>query len=344
VDHPRDPGAGGRPPLSPTASRLVSAAETLRRWLRPPRTLRPTRAGWCFFAITFGVGFAALNTGNNLLYLVLSLMLAFLVLSGALSESALRGISVRRCLPGELFAGASVSVGLALSNSQRRIPAFALVVEDCVAREGGGTRSVGRAFALRVGPGQSELRSYRLVAERRGELRFAAFHVYTRFPFGLFSKSLTLEAPQTALVYPQVEEVEALLHLGRARERGEGRAGARGGGALVAGLRDWEPGDALRRIHWPSSLRRGALAVREPEREECSEVEVRLQTAGRRPGVAFERSVCRAASEVVAFLDAGARVALRTDAECIAADSGAHQRGALLSLLARVEPLDAEAA
>jgi hypothetical protein len=63
--------------------------ETLRRWLRPPRTLRPTRAGWSFFAITFGVGFDALNTGNNLLYLVLSLMLAFLVLSGALSESAL---------------------------------------------------------------------------------------------------------------------------------------------------------------------------------------------------------------------------------------------------------------
>ncbi|MBW2401796.1 MAG: DUF58 domain-containing protein, partial [Deltaproteobacteria bacterium] len=46
--------------------------------------------------LTFGVGFAALNTGNNLLYLVLSLMLAFLVLSGVMSESALRGIRVRR--------------------------------------------------------------------------------------------------------------------------------------------------------------------------------------------------------------------------------------------------------
>ena len=39
--------------------------------------LRPTRAGWIFFLLTFGVGFAALNTGNNLLYLVLSLMLSF---------------------------------------------------------------------------------------------------------------------------------------------------------------------------------------------------------------------------------------------------------------------------
>ena len=71
----------------------------LRRWLRPPRTLRPTRAGWVFFALTLGVGLAALNTGNNLMYMVLSLLLSFLVLSGVLSESALRGIQVRRLLP-----------------------------------------------------------------------------------------------------------------------------------------------------------------------------------------------------------------------------------------------------
>ena len=82
----------------------------VRRWLRPPRRLRPTRAGWSFFAITFGVGFAALNTGNNLLYLVLALMLSFLVLSGVLSESALRGIAVRRRLPRELYAGAASRV------------------------------------------------------------------------------------------------------------------------------------------------------------------------------------------------------------------------------------------
>ena len=79
------------------------------RW-RPPHpaashpSLRPTRAGWSFFAITLGVGFAALNTGNNLLYLVLSLMLAFLVLSGFLSESALRGLEIERVLPRDLHS------------------------------------------------------------------------------------------------------------------------------------------------------------------------------------------------------------------------------------------------
>ena len=86
----------------PRAGRRSALSRRVARRLRPPRVLRPTRAGWVFFGLTFGVGFAALNTGNNLLYLVLSLMLAFLVLSGALSESALRGITVQRILPGEI--------------------------------------------------------------------------------------------------------------------------------------------------------------------------------------------------------------------------------------------------
>ena len=128
MDRPRDSRAGAGSPLS----RRAVWQQRIARWLRPPRTLRPTRAGWLFFLITFAVGFAALNTGNNLLYLVLSLMLAFLVLSGVLSESALRGISVRRRLPRELFAEVFCSVGLEITNRQQRVPSFAIVVEDRV--------------------------------------------------------------------------------------------------------------------------------------------------------------------------------------------------------------------
>ena len=102
------------------------------------------------------MGFAALNTGNNLLYLVLSLMLGFLVLSGVMSESALRGIRVRRRLPRDLFAGASTSVGLEFTNTLRRVPAFAVVVEDRVAEGDEPTRAAGRAFALRIDPGTTE--------------------------------------------------------------------------------------------------------------------------------------------------------------------------------------------
>ena len=125
MDSSRNHRSGSRPDLK----------ILLRRRMKSPRSLRPTRAGWCFFAITLGVGFAALNTGNNLLYLVVSLMLAFLVLSGVLSEAALRGIRIRRRLSPEVFAGRENSVTLLVRNEQKRTPAFAISIEDFGARE-----------------------------------------------------------------------------------------------------------------------------------------------------------------------------------------------------------------
>jgi uncharacterized protein (DUF58 family) len=329
VDHPRDPRPGSRPALS----------ARIARWLRPPRTLRPTRAGWIFFALTFGVGFAALNTGNNLLYLVLSLMLAFLVLSGVLSESALRGIHVRRRLPREIFAEAPATVVLEIENAQRRVPAFAVVVEDLHARRRRGEPSLaGRVFALRVPAGGREIRAYRLCAARRGALRFAGFRVSTRFPFGLFSKALAIDADAEALVYPPVDRVETPPDFGAAREGGERITGAGGTGADVSGLREYAPGDAARRIHWRASMRRRALLVRQVESERDAEVEVRLRTRGVAADEAFEQRVRWAASEIVAFLEAGTRVALRTDVAHFPADCGAGHRARLLGFLARVQP------
>jgi len=338
VDRPRDPRSGARPALSEARAHAGAWGAALSRWLRPPRTLHPTRAGWCFGAITFAVGFAALNTGNNLLYLVLSLMLSFLVLSGVLSESALRGLAVGRRVPGELFDRGVARIGIEISNRQRRIPAFAVVVEDRVREHGAPERAAGRVFALRIGPGESEVRSYRFTPRGRGEIRFEGFQVYTRFPFGLFSKALRLDAPETALVFPAVEPVAVPPSLGSRRDPGERHAGRGEAGAEVSGVREYAPGDPVRRIHWPSSLRRGALVVREVRSQQQDEIEVRLRTAGQRPGESFERSVSWAASEVVAFLRAGTRVALRTDATRVAASDGPAQRARLLGLLARVEP------
>jgi uncharacterized protein (DUF58 family) len=291
-----------------------------------------------FFLLTFGIGFAALNTGNNLLYLVLALMLAFLVLSGVLSESALRGIAVQRDLPREIFAATPSSIGLHVTNRQRRVPSFAVVIEDRVVEGDGAERAAGRVFVLRVGSGQTETRGYRFTPAARGPLRFSGFLVYTRFPFGLFTKALRLEATTSSLAYPAIEPVHVPADFGGARERGESVSGARGGGALVASLRDYEPGDPVRRIHWPSSLRRGELLVREVESEQEAEVEVRLSTHATHSGERFERSVRWAASEAAAFLEAGARVALRTDATHIPAAAGLGQRGRLLGFLARVQP------
>jgi uncharacterized protein (DUF58 family) len=312
--------------------------ERLRRWLRPPRRLRPTRAGWIFCGLTFGVGFAALNTGNNLLYLVLSLMLAFLVLSGVMSESALRGIRVRRRLPHDLFARASSGIGLEISNEQPRVPAFAVVVEDRVREADGVERAAGRAFALRVDPGATEIRGYQFTPSRRGTVEFVEFRVFTRFPFGLFSKSLRIPAPAEALVYPEVEAVAIPDHIGSVGDDREQLAGRGGSGVNAVGLREFGDGDSVRRIHWRSSLRHRKLLVTEIENEHRVEVEVRLETHGVAAGEPFEMRVSWAASEIVALIDSDRRVSLHTDGMRIPADSGRRHRARLLAFLALIEP------
>jgi len=285
-----------------------------------------------------GVGFAAMNTGNNLLYLVLSLMLGFLVLSGVMSESALRGIRVRRRLPRELYAGTATSVGLEITNELRRVPAFAVVVEDRVSETGHPSRPAGRAFALRVDPGKTEVRSYQFTPQQRGRLAFTEFRVFTRFPFGLFSKSLTIPAPAESLAYPSVEIVAFPPRRGIERDGAHPMAAPDGGGTSAVGLREFGHGDSVRRIHWRSSLRHNELYVLEIDTERDSEFEVRLRTEDATVGRPFEERVSWAASEVCALIDADHRVSLATDRQRFDADRGARHRAELLTFLALVEP------
>jgi uncharacterized protein (DUF58 family) len=352
VDRARDPRAGSGPPLrgrrdparhrrGPQPTRGARAAwrrSRLRRLLRPPRTLQPTRAGWLFFALTLGVGFAALNTGNNLLYLVFSFLLGFLVLSGVLSEAALRRIDVRRRMPREIFAEAPTPVALEVENAQRRVPSYAIVVEDLAGDELSDAVPLGRVFVLRLAPGARQQRAYLLTAPRRGPLRFAGFRVSTRFPFGLFLKSLLIEAPGETLVYPALDPVRAAPIGGSTRNLGESRSRAQGRGTEAAGLRDFRPGDSARSVHWRASARRGLLLVRDREHEEKPELHVLLRTRGRPADDAFEAAVRGAASELVAHLVAGFRVGLGTDAERFEAGEGHVHRARLLAFLARVAP------
>jgi uncharacterized protein (DUF58 family) len=291
----------------------------------------------------FAVGFAALNTGNNLLYLVLSLMLAFLLLSGVLSEAALRGIEVERRLPFELIAGHPARVVLEIGNRQGRIWAHAIAVEDFAdAGPSGAWVQLGGGFALRIGPGQRERRSYRFEPPRRGALRFQGFRVITRFPFGLFAKSLWIERPADAIVYPTLVSLPPPPVRESVRSLGDEASGRSDDESEVAGLRAFAPGDAPRRVHWRASWRRGALLVRDAEGDVAGETEVVLRTRGAPPGDPFERAVERAAGQAEAALRAGLRVGLRTDDAALAPAAGAVHRARLLGYLALVQPENAD--
>jgi uncharacterized protein (DUF58 family) len=249
---------------------------------------RPTRDGWWFLGAALGLGFAAMNTGNNLLYLLTALLLGLVIVSGILSERSRRGLHVRAVVPEEIYAGRPFTLSARLENVKRRRVSRSLAVETAGRR----------LYVDRLAPGEARLLSWEATLARRGRQRLAGVRVTTRFPFGLFVKSSRLLLDDEVVVYPAVRPVSDAW---RRRLSVEGRRPVRrrGRGHDLYNLRDYRPGDDRRWIHWRSSAKSGALVVREHEAETALDTRLVLVGDGTREPARLEAALSEAASLAV---------------------------------------------
>lgn len=293
------------------------------------RKLSFTRLGRWYVGLTVGIGLAAINTGNNLLFLVLGLLLASIVVSGVLSERSLRKVTVERRLPASATAGTPALIGLLARNGKPRQASFSLEL-----RERGGDVS-GSGYLVFLPPGQTQEVAYSFTPLRRGAHRFEQLEVATRAPFGLFEKSRPLDAVEELIVFPRRVDPgdEAPKDLAREGEKPQDRAGQ---GLEVHSLRDHRTGEDARTIHWRSSARAGKLIGIDREQERRRRVSVVLDNRTL-SGEALERVVERAAALVERELDAGAEVGLSLCGRSVPPASGEGQLQLLLTALALVQ-------
>jgi uncharacterized protein (DUF58 family) len=231
------------------------------RRIRPPRRLRFTREGRYFVAITVGIGLAAVNTGNNLLYLLLGWLLSVIIASGALSEVTMRGLAVRRRPPPRVFARQPFLMEISVENVKESLASYSIEIEDLVA----GKPLDKKCYFLKVPPGRVQRTSYRHTFSRRGLYRFTGFRIGTKFPFALFRKTRDVDEPGEVLVFPTVYAVPPPTPRSQHQDGAAAvRLGRRG---EFFGLREYRNGDDRRDIHWRSTARSGRLLVREYEEE-----------------------------------------------------------------------------
>ena len=268
-------------------------ADRTRRRFRLPRRLRVTAPGKAFLLITCGVGIAAVNTGNNLLYLALCMNLSLIVVSGVLSEWTLRGMYLSARPGSEAFAGQEAFLAITCSAPGKRFPAIGLSAR---------LRIHGETVPVRfpdVAPGGSVTRVVPFRPARRGRTLDATAVLSTRFPFSLFEKSLEAAVPADLLVYPHplspkfghgdVPEpalTESPWHAGRS-------------GAFPRGARDHLPADPVRDIHWKASARMGRWMVKERESESTPAVDLRVPASG--PQESFEARLSAACGAVLSL-------------------------------------------
>jgi uncharacterized protein (DUF58 family) len=321
----------------------------LRRWawiarwraMKPPRKLKFTREGKFFVGITLGVGFAAINTGNNLLYLLLGMLLALIVVSGLMSELSLRDLTVVRRLPLRAQVGRAHLVEIEVFNHKGRTPSYAIEVEDLRA----GQPADKRCFFLKISPKSAQVAAYRRTPAKRGRDHHVGFRIATRFPFGLFEKSREVPAEGELIIYPAVDPVELPPSPPGRTAGGDGIIG-RGHGEDFLGLKLMRDGEDPRDVYWRKSASLGQLVMRERAREARPDVAIALDVLRPADGGdewdhAFERRVRDVASRAVAHVKRGDTVAVRTNAgDATRADRSA---GAdpLLRYLALVESVPA---
>jgi uncharacterized protein (DUF58 family) len=318
---------------------IWSVVKNLWDKIRPPRKVRATREGKWYLGITFGVGLAAINTGNNLLYLLLGMLLALIVVSGVMSEISLRHLTVVRRLPVRAQVNRPHLVEIEVFNSKRRIPSYAIEVEDLRA----GQPADKRCFFLKISPSSAQVAAYRRTPQRRGRDRHVGFRIATRFPFGLFEKSREITNEGELVIYPAVDS----LRLGRdGQGKFSGGSGAigRGGGDEIAGVRPERDGDDPRDIYWRKSTTPGQRVLRERARETCPEITLLLELKLPSPAdddtmERFERLVREIASRAVAHIKRGDRVTIVTSTgQRIRAERGGGI-DPLLRFLALIQPV-----
>lgn len=247
--------------------------------LRPPRQLRFTREGKWFVGMVLAIGVAAVNTGNNLLYLILATMLSLIITSGLLSEMSLRRVRMSLSWPSFAFAGQEFCIQVTLINGKQRLPSFSLSVSPV--RSSAAGWQLGGGYAMKIPPGEKWVVWCRGKAERRGLYPFQGFCLTTRFPFGLFEKSMTVPSAGSIVIYPRLGKVQPgafslespdLLWPNRASIlllRGE---------EDFHSLRECRLGDNPKWIHWRSSARKGKLMVKELERTPSKKAALLLDT------------------------------------------------------------------
>lgn len=313
----------------PYLARQVVAAR-----VRDAMDYEVTRAGLVYMAITVVIGIAAINTGNNLLYIVVAALLSAILVSGIASALVLRHLELDVHLPEHVFAGRPMLARLLLRNLSRWLPSFSVRVVPSKRKAtkrwrwepytlGLPRNRPAESQWLRVpdrrlrrvlenpdkpilqqcvyfpflAAGQELLADLEMSFPARGCYREKDFGLATRFPFAFLLKTRRIALAREVIVYPAVEPPQEFCEV-LPMVTGEFETFVRGRGYDLYRIREYMPEDSARHVDWKATARTGALKVREFSRED--ERKLRIVFDNPLPGVLatslYERAVQLAAS------------------------------------------------
>ncbi|MDT8423183.1 MAG: DUF58 domain-containing protein [Desulfuromonadales bacterium] len=199
------------------------------------------------------LGFAAVNTGNNLIYLIVSALLGFMSITGVLGKGNLDRLQVTILPPSEIYAGVTTLLTIRLRNQRRFLPGFLLCL----------TVGNNQTVIPYLSRQRDTHATVRLCLDGRGYHAAPAVTISSPFPVNFFVRARTIIADRQLLVFPAPLHCVADDEQGRSRPREGISTANRGSTGELRQISDYRGGEPVKLIHWRLSAKHGSLKVRE---------------------------------------------------------------------------------
>lgn len=202
--------------------------------------------------LLLSTGILAFSTGQNVFFLLFSLLAASILVSSVVNRLMLAGLRLELDLPAHVCAGQSVDVQLSVRNTKEWITTFALQMKT----------ADGRSLAVAaIEPLGRFTASVPFLYPRRGYPPAQVIDLSTRFPFGFSTRITRVQVLSSRPVYPSIQSEEGFSAALSAFRHAFADHGLRGNQDF-SHLRDYQAGDSLKQVAWAASARRDSLLVK----------------------------------------------------------------------------------
>jgi uncharacterized protein (DUF58 family) len=200
---------------------------------------------------------------------ILYISILLICISWLWTQISLRGLSInRRARSLRASVGDVFEEYFELVNESRLGKLWVEVSNDTNMQGAAGSR-----LLTVVGKGQKRTYIARTWLVRRGGFRLGPTRLVSGDPFGLFRREKVLPAENSLVVLPMIYEISAFISPPGLLPGGQViRRKAMDVTPHASGVREYVPGDPMKRIHWPTTARRGQLIVKEFEQDPQAEV------------------------------------------------------------------------
>ncbi|MCE5335182.1 MAG: DUF58 domain-containing protein [Desulfobacteraceae bacterium] len=263
-----------------------------------------------------------MNTGNNLVYIITSALLSYMLLSGIFGKRNLFNADAELLFPEEFFARTEALAEIRVRNRGKRMPLFLITVEA----------SGGKCFFPFIGAGSSATGKIALTFERRGTAEISGLTVSSNYPFNFFERFRHIGKKARVIVYPKPLpcSLSALRDSGD-KLRGEKDLNRPGYDSDILSIRDYVAGDHPRYINWKATAKTGKLKVKELSAIERTRVTIDFD--GMEKG-SLETVLSCTAYAVINYIRSRVPVGIKIQGETLEPDISASHKREILTRLA----------